>query len=95
MLCEQSRALPRDLPSGEGSDFAGTVTAAGPEVTQWTVGVDVLGLSWERSSHAEYVVVPDGQLVAKPAALGWNVAGSLYVVGCTSYAAVSAASRPA
>jgi NADPH2:quinone reductase len=78
-----------------GSDFAGTVTAAGPEVTQWTVGVDVLGWSWERSSHAEYVVVPDGQLVAKPAALGWNVAGSLYVVGCTSYAAVSAASRPA
>ena len=30
------------------------------------------------------------QLIAKPAALAWEVAGSLYVVACTAYAAVRA-----
>lgn len=84
--------FPATFPSGEGTDFAGSVTAVGPEVTEWGAGDDVLGWSWERSSHAEYVVVPAGQLVAKPAALDWNVAGALCVAGCTAYAAVSAVS---
>jgi len=49
-----------------------------------------MGWSWRRSSHAESVVVPVAQLIAKPAALSWEVAGSLYVVGCTAFAAVRA-----
>lgn len=52
----------------------------------------MLGWSWERSSHAEYVVVPALQLVAKPGRLAWEVAGALYVSGCTAYAAVAAVS---
>jgi NADPH2:quinone reductase len=82
--------FPATFPSGEGSDFAGTVTAVGDDVTQWAIGDDVLGWSWDRSSHAEQVVVPADQLVSKPASLSWEVAGSLYVVGCTAYAAVRA-----
>jgi NADPH2:quinone reductase len=82
--------FPATFPSGEGSDLAGTVVAAGDDVTRWAIGDEVLGWSWERSSHAEQVVVPADQLVAKPAALSWEVAGSLYVVGCTAYAAVRA-----
>jgi NADPH:quinone reductase-like Zn-dependent oxidoreductase len=50
----------------------------------------VLGWSWQRSSHAEYVAVPVDQLIRKPPSLSWEVAGSLYVVGCTAYAAVRA-----
>jgi NADPH:quinone reductase len=84
--------FPATFPSGEGSDFAGTVTAVGAEVTEWAAGDDVLGWSWERSSHAEYVVGPADQVVAKPTALDWNAAGALYVAGCTAYAAVSAVS---
>jgi NADPH:quinone reductase-like Zn-dependent oxidoreductase len=34
--------------------------------------------------------VPEGQLIAKPARLSWPVAGSLYVVAATAYAAVRA-----
>lgn len=82
--------FPATFPSGEGSDLAGSVVAVGDDVTRWAVGDDVLGWSFERSSHAEQVVVPADQLVAKPAALSWEVAGSLYVVGCTAYAAVRA-----
>lgn len=82
--------FPATFPSGEGSDLAGVVSSVGDGVTEFAVGDEVLGWSWRRSSHAEYVAVPVGQLIAKPAALSWEVAGSLYVVGCTAYAAVRA-----
>ena len=64
----------------------------GDGVTEFSVGDEVLGWSWDRSSQAEYVAVPAGQLIPKPPALSWPVAGSLYVVGVTAYAAVRAIS---
>ncbi|MFJ3195512.1 NADP-dependent oxidoreductase [Streptomyces griseoviridis] len=82
--------FPASFPSGQGSDLAGTVVETGCEVTRWRVGDEVLGWSWERSSHAELVVVPDGQLVAKPEGLAWETAGALYVSGSTACAAVAA-----
>jgi NADPH2:quinone reductase len=82
--------FPATFPSGEGSDLAGVVSSVGEGVGAFSVGDEVMGWSWRRSSHAEYVAVPVGQLIAKPAALSWEVAGSLYVVGCTAYAAVRA-----
>ncbi len=82
--------FPATFPSGEGSDFAGVVHEVGAGVTSWAVDDDVLGWTENRASQAEYVVVPAGQLVAKPLALSWEVAGSLYVAGCTAYAAVRA-----
>ena len=82
--------FPASFPSGEGSDLAGVVSAVGDGVTEFTVGAEVLGWSWRRSSHAEYAAVPVTQLISKPADLSWEVAGSLYVVACTAYAAVRA-----
>jgi NADPH:quinone reductase len=82
--------FPATFPSGEGSDLAGVVSAVGDGVTEFSVGDEVLGWSWQRSSHAEYTAVPMTQLILKPAALSWEAAGSLYVVGCTAYAAVRA-----
>lgn len=81
--------VPATFPSGEGSDLAGVVSAVGEGVS-WRIGDEVLGWSWRRSSHAELCVVPADQLIAKPAGLSWEVAGSLYVVGVTAYAAVRA-----
>ncbi|HZL48432.1 MAG TPA: NADP-dependent oxidoreductase [Solirubrobacteraceae bacterium] len=82
--------FPATFPSGEGSDLAGVVSSIGDGVTEFAVGDEVLGWSWRRSSHAEYVAVPVEQLISKPAELSWEVAGSLYVVACTAYAAVRA-----
>jgi NADPH:quinone reductase-like Zn-dependent oxidoreductase len=79
-----------DLPSGQGSDLAGVIVAVGPGETSWEVGAEVLGWSWARSSQASHVVVPANQLIPKPAALTWEQAGSLYIVGATAYAAVRA-----
>ena len=82
--------FPATFPSGEGSDLAGVVLVVGPEVTEFAVGDEVMGFSLRRSSHATHTVVPVGQLIPKPPQLSWEVAGSLYVVGCTAYAAVRA-----
>ena len=82
--------FPATFPSGEGSDLAGLVTAVGEGVDDLAVGDAVLGFSWNRSSHATHVAVPTSQLIHKPPELSWEVAGSLYVVGCTAYAAVRA-----
>jgi NADPH2:quinone reductase len=82
--------FPATFPSGEGSDLAGVVTAAGDGVQEFEVGDEVLGFSWRRSSHATHVAVPATQLIPKPPELSWEVAGSLYVVACTAYAAVRA-----
>lgn len=82
--------FPATFPCGEGSDLAGVVTAVAPGVTQFSIGDEVLGFSLRRSSHATHTVVPVGQLIPKPAQLSWEVAGSLYVVGVTAYAAVRA-----
>jgi NADPH2:quinone reductase len=80
--------FPATFPSGEGSDLAGIVTAVGPGVSDFAIGDEVLGFSFQRSSHATHAAVPVNQLIRKPPQLSWEVAGSLYVVGATAYAAV-------
>ena len=82
--------LPATFPSGQGSDLAGVVHKIGTGVSTFLVGEEVLGWSSSRSSQAEFCAVPAGQLIRKPRGLPWPVAGSLYVVGVTAFAAVRA-----
>jgi len=84
------QAFPTTFPCGEASDLAGVVTAVGRGVHSWAVGDGVLGWTDRRASYAEAVLVPADQLVAKPAGLWWDVAGVLFVVATTAYAAVRA-----
>jgi NADPH:quinone reductase-like Zn-dependent oxidoreductase len=81
---------PATFPSGEGSDLAGTVAEVGPGVTRFAVGDEVLGFVDTRGSHAELVVAEVDNLVPRPSNVPWEVAGSLFVVGTTAYAAVRA-----
>jgi len=82
--------FPATFPSGEGSDLAGVVAEIGDGIRQFAVGDEVMGWTNRRASHAQFVAVPEGQLIFKPAELSWQAAGSLYVVGTTAYAAVRA-----
>ena len=86
---------PATFPSGEGTDFAGVVKELGAGVDDFAVGDEVCGWTERRASHAEFVAVPAEQLTAKPPALSWEVAGSLFVAAMAAYACVDAvALRP-
>src|SRR6201995_1893634 len=82
---------PSTFPSGEGSDLAGVVVAAAAGGTAFSPGDEVLGYSRPGSTHAPHAAVPANQLIGKPAGMPWEVAGSLYVIGVTAYAAARAA----
>jgi NADPH:quinone reductase-like Zn-dependent oxidoreductase len=81
---------PATFPSGQGSDLAGIVAETGPGVTGWSAGDEVIGYTDDRASQAEYVLVDAEHLTARPAAVPWPAAGSLFVVGATAWAAVRA-----
>lgn len=71
-------------------DLAGEVVALGAEVEGVAVGDAVLGWAQDWLAHAQLVAVPAAQLVPKPAALSWDVAGSLYVTPMAGLAGVKA-----
>ena len=62
-----------------GSELAGVVEAAGPAVTEFTVGDDVFGVkAWTFGAHAEYVCVRQGAALAhKPAGVGFEEAAAV------------------
>ncbi len=86
---------PATFPSGQGSDLAGVVAALGTGSVCLTVGENVIGYTDNRASQAEYVLVEAAHLAPKPEAVPWDVAGALYVVGATAYAAVRAVATAA
>lgn len=82
--------FPAHFPSGQGSDFAGIVTAVGPGVDYPKVGDEVIGFSDERNAQAEFVTIDAGRVIPKPHGVGWNEAASLYVAGTTARACIVA-----
>lgn len=79
------------LPSLQGAEFAGVVDEVGEDVTKWQPGDEVLG--WiGRGAQAEYVVVPEAHLAAKPRNLDWATAGGLGLVANTAKRATDALS---
>jgi NADPH:quinone reductase-like Zn-dependent oxidoreductase len=81
---------PATFPSGQGTDLAGVVAQLGAGVTGFAVGDEVIGFTDARASHAQFVLVEQGNLTHRPSGVSWEAAGSLYVAGTTAYAAVRA-----
>ena len=75
------------FPQIPGNEFAGVVDLVGEGVTGWAPGDDVLGFT-TLTAYAELVVVPADQLVRKPQAMPWEVAGSLSASGQTAHRAL-------
>jgi NADPH:quinone reductase-like Zn-dependent oxidoreductase len=67
--------FPVQFPAGLGNDVAGVVDQVGAGVTAFKVGDEVLGLSLS-PSYAQHAIADPAALVAKPAALWWEVAGN-------------------
>jgi NADPH:quinone reductase-like Zn-dependent oxidoreductase len=86
------KVFPATFPSGQGSDLAGVIEEVGEGVNQLAAGDEVIGYTDDRASHSELVAVDAGHLARRPPNVPWEVAGGLFVVGCTAWAAVRAVS---
>ncbi|MEV8511598.1 NADP-dependent oxidoreductase [Dactylosporangium sp. NPDC051484] len=84
------KVYPTSFPAGQGRDVAGVVEEAGPGVTEFAAGDEVIGWTDERGAQAELVLVPVGNLTRRPAQVPWEVAGALYTAGAAAYASVRA-----
>ena len=87
-------AWPAPFPRGLGGDLAGVVAEVGSgaayaDGTPIAVGDDVLG--WGSATLQDRVAVPAVQLVRKPAAVSFAVAGSLSTPGQTAIASLQVA----
>ena len=82
--------FPAHFPEGQGSDFAGIVTAVGAGVDFPRVGDEVIGFSDGRNAQAEFVTIDASRVIPKPHAVEWNEAASLFVAGTTARACINA-----
>ena len=73
-----------------GRDLAGEVVAVGADEHRFIVGDAVLGWLQSWDAHAQFVAIPAVQLVSKPQALSWDVAGSLYTTPMAGLGAIRA-----
>jgi NADPH:quinone reductase-like Zn-dependent oxidoreductase len=82
--------IPIEFPSAQGTDVAGVVQEIGPEVTEFSVGDELIASTRRRGSQAELALVPQSSATTRPAGLSWELAGGLWVVATTAYASVAA-----
>ncbi|KAB7846203.1 NADP-dependent oxidoreductase [Streptomyces mobaraensis] len=90
------------FPLTIGNDFAGVVDRTGEDADGFAAGGSPVGgspadgfpvgaevLGWApMACHAEYVVVPVDQIVAKPAGMPWEVAGAFSASAQTAHTAL-------
>jgi len=76
------------LPAGLGTDVAGVVDQVGADVTEFRAGDAVMGASLT-PSFAEFAIADPANLIKKPAAINWEVAGSVAGAGGTAYAVLN------
>jgi NADPH:quinone reductase-like Zn-dependent oxidoreductase len=75
---------PTRLPLALGFEAAGVVDAVGPDVTEWSVGDEVIAFRTS-GAYASDLVVDTGALTAKPPSLGWPEAGALMLTGAAAW----------
>ncbi|MBD1380642.1 NADP-dependent oxidoreductase [Metabacillus arenae] len=75
------------FPQILGNEFAGIVDQVGDEVTDFSVGSEVLGWAM-MACYAEYVVVSVDQIIHKPQSMPWEEAGAITASGQTAHTAL-------
>ncbi|HEY9391896.1 MAG TPA: NADP-dependent oxidoreductase [Mycobacteriales bacterium] len=79
---------PARFPLRLGNEYAGTVDQVGDGVEGVAPGDEVLG-SATAQCYADLVVIEAADTVAKPASMGWDVAGGVATVGQTAHSALT------
>jgi NADPH:quinone reductase len=78
---------PTDIP---GLEFAGEVVAQGADASRWQIGAAVIGIV-AGGAHAEYLVVHEDTIVAKPEGMSFTEAGAAPEVFMTAFDALEQA----
>lgn len=79
--------LVTSFPAVVGNEFAGVVDATGPGVDDVSLGDEVLG--WRLlGCYSATLIAPADQLVAKPSAMDWEIAGGFNAAAQTSSVAI-------
>jgi NADPH:quinone reductase-like Zn-dependent oxidoreductase len=76
-----------EFPQVLGNEFAGVIAEVGTGATGFSEGDEVAGYR-VLGCYAEYVNVPAGQVVPKPAEVSWLTAGALSASGQTAHTAL-------
>lgn len=82
-----AEVFPTKFPAVPGGDVAGVIDSVGEGVTEFAVGDEVLGSG--AGGYAEYVLTDPANLIRKPEALSWELAGALPSVVTTAYRALN------
>lgn len=87
LVREGHSGVPQTLPLTLGSDIAGTVDALGPDVSGFSVGDEVYGLTNEHftGGYAEYSLASASSIARKPHSLNFVQAASAPVVAVTAW----------
>jgi NADPH2:quinone reductase len=75
-----------------GVEVSGVITAVGDEVTKWVIGQEVCALL-AGGGYAEYVAVPDGQILPIPNGVDVHDAAGLPEVACTVWSNLAMTAR--
>src|SRR6185312_10400280 len=76
--------LPIDLPWIPGHEFSGVVEQVGSDVTAWTSGDEVFGIS-DMGAYAELLAVRPATIARKPSNLSFEEAASVPVAAQTAW----------
>ncbi|BCZ85423.1 quinone oxidoreductase (plasmid) [Paraburkholderia terrae] len=79
--------LPQPLPLTLGSDLAGTIVLTGTDVTDFSPGDDVFGVTNKRftNAYAEYAIAEASMIAPKPSSLSFEEAASVPVIAVTAW----------
>lgn len=89
---ELQEYITRTFPVSPGWDFSGRIVKVGENVTNWTVGDEVLGLAFtwsiQHGSYAEYIPVDASCMCRKPSKFSYIQAATLPLVSLTAWQAL-------
>lgn len=87
LIREGRSGVPQTLPLTLGSDIAGPVDALGPNISGFSIGDEVYGLTNEHftGGYAEYTIASAASMARKPRSLSFIEAASVPVVAVTAW----------
>ena len=85
-----AEVIPHTLPLTLGWDFAGEIAALGKNVSKWSIGDAVYARPdfSKNGAYAEYIVVSENEIAAKPKTLDWRKSAAVPLVTLTAWQAL-------